>query len=130
MKRKIILICLLLTAILKYSVGQTSVKLMIPPGLQLAQGQENQLIIDVAGINGSSQSISEHITDISTVPGVLYFSIVIQPEQTAGYCDLRFNVVSKQDLEIMLKAIFCKLNAQSIQINDVFFTDCQKIIIP
>lgn len=132
MKKEILLFCLFIVGILNFSIAQTTVKTQvnIPPGQQFSKGQEHQLQIAVSGVSSDSQTIKEYITNITTVPGVVYFNMIIQPEQTSGYCDLRFDVSSRKDLEIMLKEIFCRLDAKSIKINDSTFENCQQITLP
>ena len=132
MMKNLLTVCLAILCMIGVSYSQTGswAKVIIPPGQEFEKSEDNQLQIWVSGIPNSAQSIRSYTVNISGTPGVNYFNMIIQPDETEGYCDLRFTVSSKEEFAQMMKDIFCKLQLQSYIVNETTFENCQQVVIP
>lgn len=116
-----------------FSFGQTIIQkaqIEIPQALVFHEDQEQQLQIEIEGFTYSVEAIKTFVSTISDIQGIRYFNMIIQPESTVGYCDVRYAVSSKEDFLRMLKELFCKLHPSILSINGTAYQNCNELTLP
>lgn len=112
------------------TVNPVRAQIVMPQGTQFSREVENQLQIQVLGLNGSQEYLRMKTTDINTIPGIIAFNMILNDDNINGYCDLRFSASSKNEAETMLREIFCRMDIQQILINDTPFENCRNVMLP
>lgn len=130
MKKTLFILYVLCFGSAHYCVAQQapSAKITTAPEETYAGTREHRVQIDVYGMDGSQAAIKTHITNITALPGITYFNIVIPEGGTEGYCDLRFTASDKKEYQHMLRKVLCRMDIQKVRVNEKTFTDCQVVI--
>ena len=131
MKKRFLFTGLLRLAMAHFGMAQTgSAAQLSVTADETATAGKHQLQVTLTGFDSARPAIKAHIGNVTAIPGIVYFNIVVAEGASEGHFDLRFNANGKTEYQQMLKQVFCKLNIQAIKINQTTFQDCQQIIVP
>lgn len=103
---------------------------LLPSGMQFARGQEQQIQIRVNGLDESQEYLRTRTVDVNSIPGITTFNMILDDNNEDGYFDLRFTASTKAEFETMIREVFCRLDIQSVLINDTAFENCRLLTIP
>ena len=108
---------------------QSAAELLLPQGL-LLDGSAQELRFSVTGVNWSYPTQKTYGAALAQVPGMLYFNPVVTEGLSNGYCEIRISAHSKEELQTLLRSVFCTLDIQSVKLNQNAFDSCQLIVVP
>lgn len=129
MKKRLLLLAFSLFALIYTSRAQAFASINLPTNLAY-DGSEQTLQVTVQGISWTYPQMKTFVGTLGQISGVTYFNPVVTEGQSEGYFELRFKAGSKADFQHLLRQVFCTLDIQRVQLNQIPFESCQQILVP